>query len=377
MNYPCIRNLKLRRLLSLAVALVVLSSLLAGCFSSGKEKDPTDDTGNLPNLIDTGTTPSTETEPVTTDPDIPENTAIVKEQVNVRGQPSATSPVIAQLDAGTECQILMLKKIHGVEWAYISQGWIPTENLDMSHVTLTSDSTDTPAASDPENTTDSTTAPSQAETSGSQTDSSTGKTYGVVTGSELNIRQEPSADSNRVGSYTYGTRLTFTETSNGWGKTNKGWVSLKYVYMDGDNGSNGCTGTVTGSTLNVRTGPGTNYDKVKTLSKGDKVTVKERIKVGNTYWGYVTGGWISMDYVDVDGESSNTSTGNNTTATTGNGTVTGNGLNIRSGAGTDYDMVGSLKKGDRVSIQETQTVDGVKWGRISQGWICLTYVKMD
>ena len=376
MNYPCTRNLKLRRLLTLAAALVLLSSLLAGCFNSGKDKDPTDNSSNLPNLIEDTSAPSTETEPPTTDPDIPENTAIVKEQVNVRGQPSATSPVIAQLDAGTQCQVLMLKKVHGIEWAYLSQGWVPTENLDMSHVTLTSDSTDTPAASDPENTAEGTTAPTQAETTGSQTSTTAGTTYGVVTGSELNIRKEPNANSTRVGSYAYGTRLTFTETSNGWGKTNKGWVSLQYVYVDGDNGSNGCTGTVTGNGLNVRTGPGTNYDKAKTLSKGDKVTVKERIKVGSTYWGYVTGGWICMDYVDVDGES-NTTNNNNSTATTGNGTVTGNGLNIRSGAGTDYDMVGSLKKGDRVTIQETQTVDGVKWGRITQGWICLTYVKMD
>ena len=374
MNYPCTRNLKLRRLLTLAAALVLLSSLLAGCFNSGKDKDPTDNSSNLPNLIEDTSAPSTETEPPTTDPDIPENTAIVKEQVNVRGQPSATSPVIAQLDAGTQCQVLM--KVHGIEWAYLSQGWVPTENLDMSHVTLTSDSTDTPAASDPENTAEGTTAPTQAETTGSQTSTTAGTTYGVVTGSELNIRKEPNANSTRVGSYAYGTRLTFTETSNGWGKTNKGWVSLQYVYVDGDNGSNGCTGTVTGNGLNVRTGPGTNYDKAKTLSKGDKVTVKERIKVGSTYWGYVTGGWICMDYVDVDGES-NTTNNNNSTATTGNGTVTGNGLNIRSGAGTDYDMVGSLKKGDRVTIQETQTVDGVKWGRITQGWICLTYVKMD
>ena len=377
MNYPCTRNLKLRRLLTLAAALVLLSSLLAGCFNSGKDKDPTDDSSNLPNLIDDTSAPSTETEPATTDPDIPENTAIVKEQANVRGQPSATSPVIAQLDAGTQCQVLLLKKVHGIEWAYLSQGWVPTENLDMSHVTLTSDSTDTPAASDPENTTEGTTAPAQTENTGSQTSTTTGTTYGVVTGSELNIRKEPNVNSTRVGSYTYGTRLTFTETSNGWGKTNKGWVSLQYVYVDGDNGSNGCTGTVTGNGLNVRTGPGTNYDKVKTLSKGDKVTVKERIKVGGTYWGYVTGGWICMDYVDVDGESNTTNNNNNSTATTGNGTVTGNGLNIRSGAGTDYDKVGSLKKGDRVTIQETQTVDGVKWGRITQGWICLTYVKMD
>ncbi len=374
MNYPCTKKIALRRLLTLTAALVLLSSLLAGCFGIGKDPDPTEDTGNLPNLVDESTTPSSDAASATTDPEIPENTAIVKEQVNVRSTPSNTAPILTQLDAGVQSEVLMLKTVHGIEWAYLTQGWVPCEALDMSHVTLTSNSTDTPASTDPTaDTPTETTKATEPDNSGSQT-STSGKSYGVVTTEELNIRSEASIDGTKVGSYSYGTRLTFTETSNGWGKTNKGWVSLKYVYMDGDNGSNGCTGVVTAAAgLNVRTGPGSNYDRVKTLAKGTKVTVKERIKINGTYWGYASGGWICMDYVDVDGETNN----NNTTTTTGNGTVTGNGLNIRSGAGTDYDTVGSLKKGDRVTIQETQTVDGVKWGRISQGWICLTYVKMD
>ena len=374
MNYPCTKKIALRRLLTLTAALVLLSSLLAGCFGIGKDPDPTDDTGNLPNLVDESTTPSSDAASATTDPEIPENTAIVKEQVSVRSTPSNTAHILTQLDAGVQSEVLMLKTVHGIEWAYLTQGWVPCEALDMSHVTLTSSSTDTPASTDPTaDTPTETTKATEPNNSGSQT-STSGKSYGVVTTEELNIRSEASIDGTKVGSYSYGTRLTFTETSNGWGKTNKGWVSLKYVYMDGDTGSNGCSGVVTAAAgLNVRTGPGSNYDRVKTLAKGTKVTVKERIKINGTYWGYASGGWICMDYVDVDGETNN----NNTTTTTGNGTVTGNGLNIRSGAGTDYDTVGSLKKGDRVTIQETQTVDGVKWGRISQGWICLTYVKMD
>ena len=374
MNYPCTKKIALRRLLTLTAALVLLSSLLAGCFGIGKDPDPTDDTGNLPNLVDESTTPSSDAASATTDPEIPENTAIVKEQVSVRSTPSNTAHILTQLDAGVQSEVLMLKTVHGIEWAYLTQGWVPCEALDMSHVTLTSSSTDTPASTDPTaDTPTETTKATEPNNSGSQT-STSGKSYGVVTTKELNIRSEASIDGTKVGSYSYGTRLTFTETSNGWGKTNKGWVSLKYVYMDGDTGSNGCSGVVTAAAgLNVRTGPGSNYDRVKTLAKGTKVTVKERIKINGTYWGYASGGWICMDYVDVDGETNN----NNTTTTTGNGTVTGNGLYIRSGAGTDYDTVGSLKKGDRVTIQETQTVDGVKWGRISQGWICLTYVKMD
>ena len=50
-------------------------------------------------------------------------------------------------------------------------------------------------------------------------------------------------------------------------------------------------------------------------------------------------------------------------------------LNIRSGAGTKYGIVGSLKKGEKVSVSETKTVSGAKWGKIAQGWICLKYAK--
>ena len=51
MNYPCTKKIALRRLLTLTAALVLLSSLLAGCFGIGKDPDPTEDTGNLPNLV--------------------------------------------------------------------------------------------------------------------------------------------------------------------------------------------------------------------------------------------------------------------------------------------------------------------------------------
>lgn len=54
------------------------------------------------------------------------------------------------------------------------------------------------------------------------------------------------------------------------------------------------------------------------------------------------------------------------------GTVTATYLRIRKGAGTGYDEVGQLARGAQVEILETKTVDGATWGRISQGWICIT-----
>ena len=48
----------------------------------------------------------------------------------------------------------------------------------------------------------------------------------------LNIRQEPSADSEIVGTYTTGDRVTIVEVSGSWGKTDLGWINLKYITYD-------------------------------------------------------------------------------------------------------------------------------------------------
>ena len=45
----------------------------------------------------------------------------------------------------------------------------------------------------------------------------------------LNIRQEPNADSEIVGSYTTGDGVNILEVDGNWGKTIQGWINLKYV----------------------------------------------------------------------------------------------------------------------------------------------------
>jgi uncharacterized protein YraI len=59
------------------------------------------------------------------------------------------------------------------------------------------------------------------------------------------------------------------------------------------------------------------------------------------------------------------------------GTVTGDYLRIRAGAGTQYEQVGTLKKGDRVVILETAKVGDATWARIEKGWIHMYYVQME
>ena len=60
-------------------------------------------------------------------------------------------------------------------------------------------------------------------------------TYSTGTGTianGLNIRLEPNADSEIVGTYTTGDRVTVLEVNGRWGKTDQGWINLKYVIYD-------------------------------------------------------------------------------------------------------------------------------------------------
>jgi len=55
------------------------------------------------------------------------------------------------------------------------------------------------------------------------------------------------------------------------------------------------------------------------------------------------------------------------------GWFTGTGyLSVRAGAGTGYDRVDKLYPNEKVQIHETVDVNGTLWGRIDNGWVCIT-----
>jgi|GEM_PF-2007645 len=116
------------------------------------------------------------------------------------------------------------------------------------------------------------------------------------------------------------------------------------------------TGTVkVSSTLNVRSGAGTQYKVVGSLKNGAKVTVLG--KSGSWYkikYGSITG-YVSGQYLVVSSSSSNSGSGSTTPAEPSPATQTGtvkvsSTLNVRSGAGTQYKIVGSLKNGAKVTV---------------------------
>lgn len=57
--------------------------------------------------------------------------------------------------------------------------------------------------------------------------------------------------------------------------------------------------------------------------------------------------------------------------------VTTNVLNIRSSAGTDYTIKGTVRRGEVYTIVDTQKVGTTLWGKLKSGagWICLRYTE--
>lgn len=127
----------------------------------------------------------------------------------------------------------------------------------------------------------------------------------------LNIRSGASVSYSRIGGYAKNSIVTILAESNGFGKTNLGWISLAYTsryttVAKSTTVQKYITGTykVNCSKLNVRTGAGTKY-RIKSLNeltrsarnqggyvRGIKCTVTK--VVGN--WGLTPSGYICLDY---------------------------------------------------------------------------------
>ena len=112
--------------------------------------------------------------------------------------------------------------------------------------------------------------------------------------------------------------------------------------------------TSTASALNVRSGAGTNYRVVRTYAKGTRFDLYE-VKNG---WGRTPSGWISLQYTTYGGGKAVAPASNG-----GAGTYRfSTSVNIRTGAGTGYKVVGQYKAGSTVRISRVITAGGYRWG---------------
>lgn len=295
-------------------------------------------------------------------------TVEVSNLLRVRSGPSTGYEVVARLKNGTRVEILEEKIAGSMVWGRIASGWISLDYVVLDPVEdETAEMPETPEQSAP---------PAEEPPAAEQEEEPVQQTWtGTVKVSNfLRVRSGPSTSTKVVGRLSANERVTITEMttteSMTWGKTDSGWISMDYVVLDeAEDGSQTqtATGTVDVSDLlRIRSGPGTSYSIAGYLKDGAKVDITERKTVGSTVWGKIAKGWISLDYVVLDGQSEPQPVTK---------TVTASCLRIRSAAGTSNKVVGYLYTGAKVEILETATVNGVTWGRIAKGWISMDYVK--
>ena len=183
----------------------------------------------------------------------------------------------------------------------------------------------------------------------------------VTANSGLNIRSGAGTGYRIIGGLPKGAEVTVKQMSNGWARIGEGqWVCATYL-IKGSTPAPVVTKTKyvkVNTSLNIRIGAGTQYRVTGSLRNGDKVTVYEEAngfsKIGDAQW-------VCSDYL-VDEPQVQTKTMYVRVNTS---------LNVRSGAGTNHSVVGSLRNGQAVTVYEESN----GWARIGNGqWVSAQYL---
>ena len=206
--------------------------------------------------------------------------------LNVRDEASASGKIVGSYFKGDVVTILETKD----GWGRTDKGWIKMEYVNTTGTTTGGNTTTT-------------TTGNNNNTAGNGSTTTVAK--GIVTTDGLRIRSGPGTTYESVGSYNSGDRVKvleqFTYGDTTWGCTDKGWISMGYVYQDGTDVGKTVEGIVTTDELNIRSGPGTGYDSVGKLYTDEVIKIFYQVTVGETTWGCTKDGWVSLKYVSLEG----------------------------------------------------------------------------
>ena len=201
--------------------------------------------------------------------------------------------------------------------------------------------------------------------------------------SNLNLRQGPSTSTDVLATLRHGQSVTVTGESGDWYAIEvsgySGYVMKTYVTFSEDEESSSGSSEVfpavirlssSSSTVNVRSGAGTNYSKIGSLTNGVSVNVVAsngdwyRIEYGNGY------GYVMKTYVQLSSGSSGSSSEDEDVLTA----VTTAAVNLREEGTTSSDKLGTYPKGTRVVVLEK----GSSWSRVdisgNEGYMKNTYL---
>ena len=228
---------------------------------------------------------------------------VTADALRMRSGPSTGTSIVTVLNKGTRVELLSgeengwYKVSYNGTVGYMSAEWLSV--VVSASTGAPADAPSAPAENPP--------AQSSNETPAQSTEKPAptvvGSTATVVGAGLLNIRSGPGTDCARIGVLKDGDQVTILEDLDDWYKISMngmtGFVASKYLSIGGTYEETSRDGLVLSGPLNVRTGPGTGYDRVTSLKAGTAVKVLAssngwyRISVNNII-GYVHGDYVVL-----------------------------------------------------------------------------------
>lgn len=321
--------------------------------------------------------------------------------VNIRKGPGTNYGVVKQVYRNTVLTVSHITRLTTMRWGKVQDGWISLDYTNYDDVINgeelpdpdKTEESDEPDSSIPEN--------SQNHT---ETDHGhSGSVWGTVRVNDLlRIRSGPGTDYTVVGFLFNDKEVEILEQkmvgAMNWGRISRGWVSMDYIITDtayeeiiqlptteetaedipesaldapiSNSESTKITGIIRADALRIRSGAGTANPIIGFYYENDIVTITEKTLIDSVYWGKTSKGWINMDYVVIDDYQQEPPQPEEGEIMT----VIGDCLRVRKGTGTNYKIAALLYRGDKITVFETVDVNGVLWGKVKNGWICMDYV---
>lgn len=261
---------------------------------------------------------------------------VTANQLRVRSGPSTSYKVVTTLSQGATVTIIKTESNwHQIKTSSIT-GWVAAEFIQDI----------------------------KSDTGGSSSSQQTGK----VTANNLNVRSTASTSGNILGKLQKGSTVSILSVESNWVKIQyngqAAWISKEFVEMSSTssqpsvpnqtntNSSSGLLGTITATTLNVRSTGSLSGKIVGTVSKGQafEILAEEnnwaKIKLKNGQLG-----WVASWYLSKEQSSTTTKVDVEQNSTV---TILYNGTNIRKSATTNSSVI------SRANASETFTVLSVQ-----------------